>query len=425
MAPSICIVLFVPFAAALCNLLGVQQRNVASRHWAQNRRRYHRHCLCMTATQTQPGLASRLVAEEAPATEIGSDDVVLIIGNARLNVTSYVREHPGGAAVLRKYHGKNATRAFEAARHSPQAYELVRRWTADSMPVESRGASLWAKLFTHEDRSQVHKVLGIFCLGHYLWRLAQGFLTDDASAGFASLAGFGAAALVAHAALSLSSFKFHVPRERVAKKPMIWQEFRMHNTVFALRSFVCCAIAACAVNASPTFRPIYVAGSAIAVLASLVVADFATSHLRHNSTESTTATMPYWEGATAATERRFKTFYAWCQFLATLGCLTAVNPFWPFIIALPIQLASLLMTLVRKSILSTRGYHYIYTAALCVPFLVGLRGVQAHPEFLAVVPLGTALLYLRRRGVSKYALWTSVASARVAISFLATIPPPS
>lgn len=55
------------------------------------------------------------------------------------------------------------------------------------------------------------------------------------------------------------------------------------------------------------------------VLASIAGADLATARLRENATESTTATMPYWDDVLPATERRFKHFYAYCQFLATLG----------------------------------------------------------------------------------------------------------
>ena len=75
--------------------------------------------------------------------------------------------------------------------------------------------------------------------------------------------------------------------------------------------------------------------------------------------------MPYWAGASPSTIDRFKWFYAYCQWMATLGCLANGNPLWPLCIALPIQLASLLMTLVRKGLLTARGYHLLYTASAC------------------------------------------------------------
>ena len=50
----------------------------------------------------------------------------------------------------------------------------------------------------------------------------------------------------------------------------------------------------------------------------------------------------------------FEVFHC-AQVLATLGCLVCTNPVWPLLIMFPIQLASLLMTLVRKGLLSARG----------------------------------------------------------------------
>ena len=145
----------------------------------------------------------------------------------------------------------------------------------------------------------------------------------------------------------------------------------MHNIIFALRSFVCAALASMSLHASTVTRQRAAVGAACTVFASLVAADVATIKLREDSSETTTGTMPYWAGASPSTIRRFKGFYAYCQWMATLGCLANGNPLWPLCIALPIQLASLLMTLVRKGLLTARGYHLLYTASLCVPFVVG------------------------------------------------------
>ena len=83
--------------------------------------------------------------------------------------------------------------------------------------------------------------------------------------------------------------------------------------------------------------------------------------------------MPTVSGWRRARRRVCGPFYAIdaTQFPRRLGCLANGNPLWPLCIALPIQLASLLMTLVRKGLLTARGYHLLYTASLCVPFVVG------------------------------------------------------
>ena len=158
-------------------------------------------------------------------------------------------------------------------------------------------------------------------------------------------------------------------------------------------------------------------GCSAAVLLSNIGADLATRRLRFNSLESTTATMPYWPGCSLATQKRFKNFYAYCQFMATLACLAASNPAWPLAVLLAIQLASLLMTLVRKGFISAKAYHYGYTASLVAPFLVGFRSLfyTKYAEFLGLLTTGFVLYQARRRGINKYALWMPLIAARITV----------
>ena len=73
------------------------------------------------------------------------------------------------------------------------------------------------------------------------------------------------------------------------------------------------------------------------------------------------------------------------------------------------------MTLVRKGLLSARGYHYGYTASLIAPYFVGLRSMiyMRSPDFPVMLVLAYTLYQLRRRGVSKYALWVPVVAGRM------------
>lgn len=227
--------------------------------------------------------------------------------------------------------------------------------------------------------------------------------------------------LVPHTLLSLTSLIFHtVPRERVVGKPMIWKEYRIHNIAFGLRSVICAFLAWLSVHYSPRYpvlRPLAVVGSGLTVLATITVADIGTRHLQPSKIESTTATMPYWEGCSLATQRRFKTFYAYSQFMATMGCLSVSNPAWPLSVLLAIQCASLFMTLVRKGILSAKGYHIAYTITLAMPFFVGLRNgsVLGHALFPAMAAFTSVLFALRRMGVSKFAIWIPVVVARILV----------
>jgi Cytochrome b5-like Heme/Steroid binding domain len=388
-------------------------------------------------------------------------DIVLTIHGHQYNLTKWAKAHPGGVEALAKFRGRDATRAFEGAHHSAHAHALLDKFlvvdgpssmehgehpshaapTAAAaasalrvrVPSEKLASRARRKLFTREDPVGVHKYLGVFCLLHFAYRYGQ-MLFFDPSAGLGSRpglalqGGFSSSTtgwiaplcLLPHAALSLSSLIFHtVPRDRVVGKPMIWQEYRVHNIAFGVRSVVTALICHLSIRMhhAPSWRRLAVVSTGLAVLATQVVADWGTHRFRANENESTTATMPYWEGCSVQTQKRFKSFYAYSQFMATLACLAVMNPAWPLAVLLAIQGASLLMTLVRKGLLTARGYHYGYTFTLLVPYAVGFRSLlyTSRPEFLAMLALGAALYQLRRRGANKYLLWIPVVAARVAV----------
>ncbi len=183
------------------------------------------------------------------------------------------------------------------------------------------------KLFTREDPIGVHKYLGIFCLLNFIGRYSQMFFGDPAAGlGTQGHPWFAILCLVPHALLSLSSLIFHtVPKERVVGKPMIWQEFRAHNILFGVRSILAALATALAIKAGngPKVRLAAMLFCGSCILGANYGADVATAKLRTTEWESTTATMPYWEGCSLETQLRFKGFYAYCQFMATLACLVS------------------------------------------------------------------------------------------------------
>jgi cytochrome b involved in lipid metabolism len=260
--------------------------------------------------------------------------IVVTIEGKRVELTDWAKAHPGGVKILERFHGKDATAAFHSVRHSPHAYALLELLasvsddgSAQAAVASARArsgflAQLRCKLFSKEDPIGVHKYLGLFCLLHFVFRYYQ-MLLGDPSAGLGSRLGQGPSwiapfCLVPHAALSLSSLIFHsVPRERVVGKPMIWQEYRIHNIAFAMRSVMTALFGHLSIRHghAPAWRHVAVSASCAIVLATNVVVDAATACLRADEAESTTATMPYWEGCSIRTQKRFKTFYAYCQFM--------------------------------------------------------------------------------------------------------------
>ncbi|CAB9506923.1 B5 isoform [Seminavis robusta] len=356
---------------------------------------------------------------------------IIQVDGVSYNLTAWAKSHPGGDKILSKFHGKDATKAFFAAGHSQRAIEMLKDFAigtptnppsaGPSSLLQAKKRPRWiAKLFTKEDPIGVHKSLGVFVLMHFIFRFRQMFIGDP-SCGLGTRLGKGpsiwpALCLLPHAMLSLSSLIFHtVPRERVVGMPMIWSEYRVHNIAFGVRSVITAALAWASFyfNHSSTWRRVALIGSAAAVIGAQITADLGTKYLRVNNKESTTATMPYWDGCSLKTQKRFKSFYAYCQFMATMACLAVGNPGWPLSVLLAIQMASLLMTLVRKGLLSARGYHIGYTATLIMPWIVGIRSFAKGPDFAYATVAAWIIYQLRRRGINKYLLWSPVIAARI------------
>jgi len=370
---------------------------------------------------------------------------ILTIQGSSYNMTLWAKSHPGGNKILEKFNDKDATKAFFAAGHSQHAIDMLSEFlieedASSSFPsqetlvngmatvgalIDAKGkgplSRARTKLFTKEDPIGIHKYCGIFVLFHFAYRFLQSLFGDPA-AGMGNRMGKGSsfvslACVIPHTVLSLSSLIFHtVPKERIVGRPMIWQEFRAHNIIFGMRSIWCTLMAWLAVY-KPESRKVFVVASSACALGALGAADIATSKLRQNSSESTTATMPYWDGCSAETRRRFKTFYAFSQFMATIACVITLNPAWPLLVLFPIQLASLLMTLVRKGLLSAKGYHILYTMALCLPYFSALRSFMysGAMDVPVMTALAIVLFAVRRKGFNKYALWGAVVLARITV----------
>ncbi|KAI2499104.1 hypothetical protein MHU86_15374 [Fragilaria crotonensis] len=228
---------------------------------------------------------------------------LLTIHNKTYDLSSWAKAHPGGVKVLQRFHGKDATKAFDGAGHSRAAYEMLKDFEVvtdsndqgtfnendrqQSLDIPIKKARWRAKLFTKEDPIGIHKYAGVFVLLHYIFRYSQLYFGDP-SAGFGTRLGKGVSitaplCLIPHVVLSLSSLIFHtVPRERVVGKPMIWSELRVHSIVFACRSAVVTFLAwlSVAKNHAPGWPQFCVTASALSVLATSLAADEATRRLR-------------------------------------------------------------------------------------------------------------------------------------------------
>ena len=78
---------------------------------------------------------------------------ILTIDGIQYNVTSYAKAHPGGVKVLQKFHGKDATRAFQAAGHSKEAHALLAQFAIPpSTAIDNRHGKQYSGGYVQQNK---------------------------------------------------------------------------------------------------------------------------------------------------------------------------------------------------------------------------------------------------------------------------------
>lgn len=265
-----------------------------------------------------------------------------------------------------------------------------------------------ARLFSEHDRFHAHALLGALALANFALRWALLFYLGSAWRLSSEPLPSKLVALGVHAALPLLSLPLPLPRKRNHTAPMIWPEFRLHSLVFSLRHVLTAALA---VALPPALaRPLqHVAVHTAMLAASAVSARWGDREQR------TTNAMPYPAHCRPGEIACVKRSYAYAQLLATAMAISAA-PDHAFSPLLAIQLAPLMMTLVRKGKARAATYHFVYACALLMPAIgmmlssaASVSGARASAHTLVCAAVAHQLRV--RRGAPKHATWLAAAAA--------------
>ena len=274
------------------------------------------------------------------------------------------------------------------------------------------------KLRTKEGANHfhVHRYVGIAVLLNYLYRVGLRYTTGkpfgDNEASLEVLF-----VILMHSALSLTSLLFHIPKRRNRSNPMIWPEFRWHSILFACRSFVAMMwVWTCLRVGIELNSVLAIVGRLAIVWTNLILADMVTAYYKKMALllkdDSTMSGMPYPKDWSQSTQDAFTTVYASLQFIATSAVMLNFNQYTLLMSAIPVQLAAFLMTCVRKSIMSAKGWHYWYSFS----FLLALSSITNVKDLAINLVYGAALYSLRRYlRCSKYILWGAVSCVAPAL----------
>lgn len=361
--------------------------------------------------ETRPQTSLKITQKELSEHSTTSS-LWLSIGGVVCDVTDFLMLHPGGNEVLLQYGGQEAAEAFEEVGHSDFARKMLQEKAigvlvdGNSSLQTSAGTSLLGRLFTREDGFNIHKLLGFSVLLHVAYRIYTK-LSLQWDGGFqSSLLDLGLCWLTI--VLQSTSYFFEVPRARLLGSPMIWQEWRAHNFIFVLRhvlGFTICWGYLRYVNYSNQLATTLLDFSMFAVLyGQLYTVDIITAYIREDKHTSLTASWPFWDGCPIWLEKSIKWYYTIAQFQAsTLLIMTGESLFAKYMVIFPFQFASFLMTLVRKGIITTKGFHAGYLWSLWMVVWLILECKVA--DTIASSAVWIFLYFFRSNGLSKYALW--------------------
>lgn len=367
-------------------------------------------------------------------------DLWVCVDGVVANLTEFAASHPGGVDLLLQHGGGDASEPFHDVGHSGFAVDQLKKHAVGMLALPQspqagagKGAiaverdSVTSRIFTKEDPYNVHKVLGFTVLSLYLYRIfvwicqLQG--PDSDWAGFRPDL-WALASVLTVEGLQLSSFIFHVPKNRPLSGPMIWQEWRAHNLIFVSRLvFVfLCAWTINRYNAMAGW-PLWAMMTLcqLSVFVQMRLADLATAWLRDDTHETLVSTMPYWEHCPKWVESMFRTWYSASQIYTTVTIILA-GPGMDlyFVMILPYQLYSVLMTFVRKGVISSRTCHVTYFWSLWQSWICGF--MLRSPRFFIQMQFLQILIYCTRvYGLNKYVLWIGLCIP-VQFSLYATWP---
>lgn len=246
------------------------------------------------------------------------------------------------------------------------------------------------KLMTKEDPFHIHKILGIISLSHFAFRYYN-LIYNFNSMNFNTNNDI--YMLSFHFLLSTSSFQFIIPKTRNKSNPMIYPEYRLHNLIFSYRSIICTLLF------YYKFSIIY---NILICYLTMIGADIITYYYKDGTT---IRNIQFESNVTDETKKNIKIFNSKMQICATLFMLGNIDSAFGPLFA--IQLSSFLMTLVRKNIIKTKIWHFVYGLSLMINVFINysLRFDFIIFHFISV----NLFSYLRfTKYYNKYLCWTII-----------------
>jgi hypothetical protein len=233
------------------------------------------------------------------------------------------------------------------------------------------------RLFTHQDKFNVHKTLGILSIASFFYRYGFVYIKDG------NLGMDGKPedwlTMMIHISSALTGLMFHVPKKRIYDKPMIiYEEYRLHAVIFTLRCLSVFIIAVLFPNAPFYVLPIVVALHHLQ--ADRITAKYGTpGNTAVRSTVEKLEINVYY--------KHLSKFYSAYQFLAIASHIFMNDHLGDlaFNALIAIQSSAFMMTLYKKKIVTGKGHILIYLSCLIISTFHIVRVINRRITNLALI----------------------------------------
>ena len=350
--------------------------------------------------------------------------MIIYINKNKYDITEFIKEHPGGEDVFKD--GEDMTEAFNEVGHSKEAIKmlesyLVHEETEEEEPGEEKEEkrevdlnaisiqefllfkfkqTKFSRLFTKEDKANIHKILGSFALLNYSYFFfdlyysgCKGKMTlrkKDGNLIFSILP------LII---LSLSGLMFHTPIAINRIGGGMPKEYQYHSIIFALRSFIIVIILCLfGKNKYTTMLIIFT------LFATMKSADIVSKNMKdpNDKLGSKTRSIPYWTNCPVYLRDIIKDIYGFGQLYLTAWAFNADADIH-IAAAFVIQITAFLFTLLRKGFIPYKWWHLIYLLEYAI---VGVGWIRS-PQVYIQVLIGLVVFYARTKmRINKYTLWS-------------------
>lgn len=363
-----------------------------------------------------------------------SSNLILTLNNNNYNLTSWEFQNPKEYRFLKKYNNKDITQDYENLQKSYLTKKLLEIFLIDkdldsllisnttNNNIENNQFSnevnnskhYFSKLITPEDKFNIHKTIGIYCLVHFIYRYYL-FGTNNINGGITTNY-ISILSIFIHGLLSLSSLSFIIPRKRIETSSIIWNEFRINNIIYSWRSIICCFYMW--IGMRYNLKQLSIILCSLQVYNSMYASDLVAKMLKSKNNNFENKTILFWNNCNNKVKKKLTCLYEYSKSLATLLCLSSSNIIWPFFILLPAQLSAFLMTLTRKDLINIKQGHYIYIGSLCMLFVASIYySFKMSSYYMLFLYIVAGLLYkLETMGVNKYKIWLPIISTRILTS---------